>query len=103
MNCIRINVEFFNTSLKPLDILILTLIEGYTRERKQFDLTNQQLADMFNVTEKTVRNTLDRLEEKNYINRSTKYIRSRSTGKAVKVRTISLVHLKIDKKFEFSF
>ena len=102
MNYIKVNTEFFNTSLKPLDILILALIESYTRDGKAFYHTNEQMAKMFSVTEKTVRNALDDLEAKNYIKRNTDTITK--AGKTTRKRTIELVHLKVEKKpFQFSF
>jgi DNA-binding GntR family transcriptional regulator len=100
-NYIKVNTEFFNTNLNPLEILLLSVIESYARDNKEFYHTNEQLAKMFNVSEKTIRNTLDHLEEKNYIKRNTKYITK--LGKANRQRTIELVHMKTEKKFEFSF
>lgn len=100
-NYIKVNTEFFNTDLKPLEILILSVIESLTRADKECYYTNEQFAKMFSVSEKTVRNTLDDLEEKNYIKRNTKTICM--SGKANRQRTIELVHLKPEKKFEFSF
>ena len=102
MNYIKVNTEYFNTSLKPLDILILAVIESLVRDGKQCYYTNNQLADMFSVSEKTVRNTLDELEEKNYIKRNTSVIRDRE-GKCTRRRTIELVHLKPENDFKFSF
>jgi DNA-binding Lrp family transcriptional regulator len=100
-NYIKVNTEFFNTNLNPLEILLLSVIESYTRDGKEFYHTNEQLSKMFNVSEKTVRNTLDNLEAKNYIKRNTKYITK--LGKVNRQRTIELVHLKAEKNFEYSF
>lgn len=101
MNYIKVNTEFFNTNLNPLEILLLSLIESYTRDEKEFYHTNEQIAKMFNVSKSYVKSTLDDLEAKNYIKRNTKVIAH--GGKANKQRTIELVHLKSEKKFEFSF
>lgn len=101
MSYIKVNTEFFNTNLSPLEILILALIESYTRDNKEFYHTNEQMSKMFHVSEKTIRNALDSLEAKNYIKRNTKTISH--GGKANKQRTIELVHLKPEKQFEFSF
>jgi DNA-binding Lrp family transcriptional regulator len=101
MNYIKVNTEFFNTTLNPLEILILSVIESYTRDDKLCYQTNEQFAKMFNVSEKTIRNALDHLEEKNYIKRNTEF--TSKLGKANRRRTIELVHLKAEKKFEFSF
>lgn len=99
---IKVNTEFFNTSLNPLEILMLSVIESFTRDGKQCYHTNEQWAKMFSVSEKTIRNALDDLEAKNYIKRDTKVNKDRE-GKFTRQRTISLVHLKVEKKFEFSF
>lgn len=101
MSYIKVNTEFFNTDLKPLDILLLSVIESLARDDKQCYYTNEQFAKMFSVSEKTVRNTLDDLEQKNYIKRNTKVVTK--AGRANRQRTIELVHLKVEKKFEFSF
>ena len=100
-NYIKVNTEFFNTGLNPLEILLLSVIESYARDNKEFYHTNEQLSKMFNVSKTYIKSTLDRLEEKNYIKRNTKTISY--AGKATKKRTIELVHLKAEKKFEFSF
>jgi DNA-binding MarR family transcriptional regulator len=100
-NYIKVNTEFFNTNLGPLEILMLSVFESYARDNKQCYLTNDQLAKMFNVSEKTIRNALDTLEAKNYIKRNTEF--TPKLGKANRKRTIELVHLKPEKKFEFSF
>lgn len=102
MNYLNVNMEFFNTNLNPLEILMLSVIESYTRAGKQCYQTNEQFAKMFNVSEKTIRNALDDIEKKNYIKRNTKVIRDRD-GKCTRQRTIELVHLKVEKKTEFSF
>lgn len=100
-NYIKVNTEFFNTNLGPLEILMLSVFESYARDNKQCYLTNDQLAKMFNVSEKTIRNALDTLEAKNYIKRNTEF--NPKLGKANRKRTIQLVHLKTEKKFEASF
>lgn len=101
-NYIKVNTEFFNTDLKPLEILMLAVIESFTRENKDCYYTNVQWAEMFSVTEKTIRNTLDTLEARNYIKRNTKTIRDRE-GNYTRQRTIELVHLKVQKFQGFSF
>lgn len=98
---IKVNTEFFNTNLGPLEILMLSVIESYTRDNKLCYQTNEQFAKMFNVSEKTIRNALDNLEAKNYIKRNTEF--NSKLGKANRQRTIQLVHLKPEKEFNFSF
>ncbi len=104
MNYIKVNTEFFNTNLNPLEILTLSVIESYARDNKQCYLTNEQLSKMFNVSLSFIKSTLNNLEAKNYIKRDTKVIRDGNTGKATKQRTIQLVHLPVERKFSgFSF
>lgn len=102
MNYIKVNTEFFNTGLDPLAILILSTIESLARDNKECYYTNEQFSTMFSVSLTYVKNTLSELEKKNYIKRNTKTVRDRE-GKCFKQRTISLVHLKVDKSFQFSF
>lgn len=91
MRYIKVNTEFFNTNLTPLEILILAVIESMARDGKTCYYTNKQFAEMFSVSEKTVSTTIAGLESKNYIKRNTKVIDK--AGKANKQRTIELVHL----------
>ena len=101
-NYIKVNTEFFNTNLGPLEILMLSVIESFVRDNKECYYTNEQWSKMFNVSLTYVKNTLTDLEKKNYIKRNTKTIKDRD-GKCCKQRTITLVHLRPEKKFEFSF
>lgn len=100
-NYIKVNTEFFNTNLGPLEILMLSVIESYTRDNKQCYLTNEQFSKMFNVSKTYIKNTLDTLEAKNYIKRNTEF--TPKLGKANRQRTIELAHLKPEKNFDFSF
>lgn len=101
---LQVNTEFFNTDLGPLEILVLSIIESLARENKECYYTNEQFAQMFNVSKTYIKNTLDSLEAKNYITRDTKFIRDGETGKAHRTRTIQLKHLRVERKFSgFSF
>lgn len=102
MNYIKVNTEYFNVGLEPLEVLLLATIESLTRDGKQCYYTNDQLSKMFNVSLTYLKKTLDNLEKRNYIKRNTQTIRDRE-GKYTRQRTIELVHLKPEKKFEFSF
>lgn len=102
MNYIKVNTEFFNTSLDPLAILTLSVIESLARDGKQCYYTNEQFSKMFNVSLTKVKKTLDELETKNYIKRNTKVIRTLE-GKCTRQRTIELVHLKVERTFQPSW
>ncbi len=99
---IKVNTEFFNTGLEPLEMLILALIESLSRDGKDCYYTNEQFSQMFHVSLTYVKKTLVELEKKNYIKRNTKVIRDRE-GKFTRQRTIELVHLKAEKKFQHCF
>lgn len=101
---IKVNTEFFNTTLNPTEILLLAVVESFARDNKECYYTNEQFAEMFSVSISYIKKTLDNLEAKNYIKRDTKFIKDRETGKAYRTRAIQLVHLKVEKKFSgFSF
>lgn len=102
MSYIKVNTEYFNAGLEPCEVLILATIESLTRDGKQCYYTNDQLSKMFNVSLTYLKKTLDNLEKRNYIKRNTKTVRDRE-GNYTRQRTIELVHLKPEKKFEFSF
>lgn len=102
MNYIKVNTEFFNTNLGPLEILMLSVIESLIRDGKQCYYTNEQFASMFNVSKTYIKNTLDSLEAKNYIKRNTQV--TGIAGKANRRRTIELVHLvQPEQKFKACF
>lgn len=101
-NYIKVNTEFFNTGLEPLEMLILALIESLARAGKHCYYTNEQFTQMFHVSLTLVKKTLENLEKKNYIKRHTKVLRDRE-GKFTRQRTIELMHFKVENKFEFSF
>lgn len=91
MNVIKVNTEYFKKGLKPLDALILSVIESFNNNKTLCYCTNEQFAEMFAVTEVTVAKSLDKLEELGFITRNTRVIRK--DGKLFRRRTLTIVPL----------
>lgn len=89
MNFIKVNTEYFKNGLKPLDALILSVIESFNNDNKLCYCTNEQFAEMFNVSAMTVSNSIDKLEELGFITRNTKVIKK--AGKFTRRRTLTIV------------
>lgn len=86
---IWVNKSYFNTGLKPLDILILSKIEEDNTHGRSCELTNEELADMFGETVYAVKRSLSRLEERGMIDRESSYISGngkRNRKREIKVR-----------------
>ena len=88
MNFVMVNTEYFKKGLKPLDALILSVIESFNNNKMICYCTNDQFAEMFSVTAMTVSKSLDKLEELGFITRQTKLIRK--DGKPSRRRTLTL-------------
>lgn len=71
---IWVNKSYFNTGLRPLDILILSKIEEDNTHGRSCELTNEELADMFGETIYAVKRSLSRLEEREMIDRESSYV-----------------------------
>jgi predicted transcriptional regulator len=89
MNFVKVNTEYFKKGLKPLDALILSVIEAFNNNKMLCYCTNEQFAEMFAVTEVTVAKSLDKLEELGFITRNTRVIRK--DGKPTRRRTLTIV------------
>lgn len=100
MKFLKVDKKYLNSSLKPLEILILSQIEEFISNGRECYITNKQFSEMFNVTQPTVDAALERLEQLNYITRLTQTISGK--GKITKVRKIVLVNY-TPKTFEWSY
>ena len=89
MNFVKVNLEYFKKGLKPLDGLILSVIESYNNNKRLCYQTNDQFAEMFSVTGMTVSNSIDKLEELGLITRNTHVIKK--DGKFIKRRILTIV------------
>ncbi len=97
---LKVNKNYFNKKLKPLDILILSQVEEFNKNNRDCYLTNAQFAEMFCVTEPTVDSSLNKLEKAGYIKRITSVV----TDKGCASRMRKIVALKVTKKdFNWSF
>lgn len=76
------------SDLQPIDILILSQVEEFQRNQCDCCITNEQFSKMFGTTLYSVKASLDRLENKNYITRSIEFIGG--YGRANKKRIIKL-------------
>lgn len=86
---IWVNKSYFNTGLKPLDILILSKIDEDNTHGRSCELTNEELADMFGETVYAVKRSLSRLEERGMIDRESSYVSGngkRNRKREIKVR-----------------
>lgn len=72
-NFLAVDKNLLGKGLQPIDILILAQIQEFERTNECY-ATNQQFAEWFGVSTKTVERALDRLEELKYINRDTKVV-----------------------------
>ena len=89
---LQVNKTYLNQGLKPIEILILSQIEEYTRNGCECYVTNKQFAALFGVTEKTVATTLDKLEAALYISRDTAVVSNK--GQVTRQRVIKLISTK---------
>lgn len=75
-----VNREYFNTGMKPLDILILSRIEEDNMHGRFCELTNDELADMFGETTYAVKQSLSKLERMGMISKRLYYVKGRGRG-----------------------
>lgn len=87
-NYIRVNMDYFSKDLKPLDVLILSVIESFNNDSKLCYCTNDQFAEMFSVTTVTISHSIDKLEKLGLIIRNTKVIKK--DGQFTKRRTLTM-------------
>lgn len=87
-NFLAVNKNYLYTDLQPIDILILSQVAEFNRNQCNCCLTNEQFSKMFGATLYSVKASLDRLENKNYITRSIEFISGH--GRANKQRLIKL-------------
>ena len=64
-----VNKNYLNQGLKSIDILILSQIEEFDRNKCKCYVTNKQFADMFGESESTIKRALERLETQNILKR----------------------------------
>lgn len=85
---LAVNTDYLDSDLQPIDILILSKVAEFNRNKCDCCLTNERMAKMFGTTLYSVKTSLDRLEAKKYITRENGFIEGR--GRANKQRLIKL-------------
>lgn len=86
---LMVSKSLYSTGLNTTEMMLISQIKEFERNGSECFVTNQQFADWFGVSTKTIERTLDKLEENNYIKRETKTVNT--NGKKSKVRKIKIV------------
>jgi DNA-binding MarR family transcriptional regulator len=86
---LMVSKGLYSTGLNTTEMMIISQIEEFERNGNECFVTNQQFADWFGVSTKTIERTLDKLEENNYIKRETKTVNT--NGRKSKIRKIKTV------------
>lgn len=86
---LMVSKSLYSTGLNTTEMMLISQIREFERNGSECFVTNQQFADWFGVSTKTIERTLDKLEENNYIKRETKTVNT--NGKKSKVRKIKIV------------
>lgn len=68
---LKINKDLFALDLEPIQILIVAQIMEFQANKCDCFMSNEALAKNFGVGESTIKRALNKLEEKNFITRST--------------------------------
>ena len=87
-NFLAVSKNYFGLGLKSIDILIISQIEEYERNKCKCFLTNEQFAEMFGESVSTVKRALDKLDSLKIIKRDTSFVEG--FGRANRQRVLSL-------------
>ena len=71
---LMVSKSLYSTGLNTTEMMLISQIKEFERNGSECFVTNQQFADWFGVSTKTIERTLDKLEENNYIKRETKTV-----------------------------
>lgn len=83
-----VNRKYFNTGLKPLDILILSRIEEETTHGRCCKLTNDEFSKMFGETLYAIKASISKLKKKELVTQKISYLSG--NGKTTKQRYLVL-------------
>ncbi len=78
---LQVNKDLFKLGLNPTQILIMAQIMEYERTTDICFISNAKLAELFGVSESTIKREIAKLEEKGYLIRDTKQIKGGSERK----------------------
>lgn len=92
---LKVDKDLFSFGFNPTEILIIAQVMEYLRTTGKCFVTNKQFADMFGVSESTIKRELDKLESNGYIIRHT-VVSKEGNGKE---RTIDLRDEAFEKKW----
>ena len=87
-NFLAIDKAHFGKGLKPIDLLILSQIEEFVRNGRDCYMTDEQFMYITGSGKSAVRDSLQRLEDKQFIIRHTRVVEG--NGRANRERVISL-------------
>lgn len=71
-NFLQVDKSLFGSGLSPIEMLVLSQIAEFNRTTGDCFMSNAAMAKNFGVSEKTIARTMDALESKGHIVRSTK-------------------------------
>jgi predicted transcriptional regulator len=91
-NFLAINKDYLGIGLKSIDILLISQIEEFQRNKCKCYVTNKQFSEMFGESESTIKRALDKLEECDIIKRTTTFIEG--NGRGNRQRVLSVNHMK---------
>lgn len=83
-----VNREYFNTGLKPLDILILSRIEEETTHSRCCKLTNDEFSEMFGETLYAIKTSIAKLKKNGLVLQKIAYLSG--NGRSTKQRYLVL-------------
>lgn len=64
MGFLQVNDKYLSRGLKPLEFLILAKVEEFTSKGKHCYITNSSLAELFGVSDRTIKACIKKLIEK---------------------------------------
>ncbi len=70
----------FNQGLKSVDLMILSQVEEFQRNKCKCYMTNKQLSEAFGESESTIKRSIAKLEEMNVISKETSFIKGNGKG-----------------------
>lgn len=85
---LQVNKDYLGLGLKSIDLLIISQIEEFERNKRPCYITNEQFSEMFKESVSTIKREINKLEEINVIKRNTIFING--NGKANKQRLLSI-------------
>lgn len=85
---LQVNKDYMGLGLKSVDLLIISQVEEFTRNRNQCYVTNKQFSDMFGESESSIKRAIDKLVKANIIHRDTIFVQG--NGRANKQRVLNI-------------